>query len=191
MQTTIKRKKDGTYAKGENGKKGFKFTDETLLKMRLAKLGKPSNWKGKSPSDSTRLKMRLAKLGKKLSFDQLQKRKKRQLTPEQKQKISISLKGKHKSQEHRKNISLAKNKGITTINEKIRKSVEYKLWRTAVFERDNYICVFCGIAQGNKHADHIKPFAYYPELRFAIDNGRTLCVPCHRKTDTYGKQKKP
>lgn len=77
--------------------------------------------------------------------------------------------------------------GITPINEKIRKSLEYKIWRKSVFERDNYTCVWCG-AKGEINADHIKPFAYFPELRFAIDNGRTLCVPCHKTTDTYGEK---
>ena len=35
-------------------------------------------------------------------------------------------------------------------------------------------------------ADHVKPWALYPELRYDLDNGRTLCVPCHKKTETYG-----
>lgn len=81
--------------------------------------------------------------------------------------------------------------GITPINNLIRNSEEYKLWRKAVFERDNYKCVWCGIRGVTIHADHIKPFALFPELRFAIDNGRTLCVPCHRTTDTYGKKSSP
>jgi hypothetical protein len=84
--------------------------------------------------------------------------------------------------------------GITPINKAIRSSVEYKLWRKAVFERDNYTCIWCGVRSSKKktvilNADHIKPFAYYPELRFAIDNGRTLCKNCHEKTNTY-KQKR-
>lgn len=73
----------------------------------------------------------------------------------------------------------------------IRHSKEMKNWRIAVFKRDNYTCQKCAIksSKGIKaflHADHIKPFAYFPNLRFDIDNGRTLCAPCHRKTDTWG-----
>jgi len=39
--------------------------------------------------------------------------------------------------------------------------------------------------QINIQADHIKPFAIYPDLRFDINNGRTLCEDCHRKTPTW------
>lgn len=77
--------------------------------------------------------------------------------------------------------------GVTPINEAIRKSLEYRLWRKAVFARDSYTCIWCGKKDKSIQADHIKPFALYPELRFAIDNGRTLCHECHKTTDTYGK----
>jgi len=85
-----------------------------------------------------------------------------------------------------------RNQGKRTADKVIRQSAKYKAWRTLVFERDNYSCVLCGIKNGLGktiyfHADHIQPFALYPELRFEISNGRTLCVPCHLKTGTYGR----
>lgn len=72
---------------------------------------------------------------------------------------------------------------------------DYILWRTAVFMRDNYTCQECGDKSSKDHrvtlnADHIKPWALYPDLRYAIDNGRTLCVDCHKKTDTWGRTTK-
>lgn len=81
--------------------------------------------------------------------------------------------------------------GLTDENRKHRNSVQYQIWREAVFARDNWTCQECGARNGNGftvklNADHIKPWALYPELRFAIDNGRTLCLACHLQTDTFG-----
>lgn len=98
------------------------------------------------------------------------------------------------SEETRRKMSLAQrgNKapnwqgGKTNKNETSRRNIEYRLWRESVFRRDNYICQMCEKRGGILNADHIKPFAYFPELRFDTSNGRTLCVSCHRKTDTYG-----
>lgn len=71
-------------------------------------------------------------------------------------------------------------------NHRIRGTVEYIKWRKEVFERDNYTCQECGVRGGRLEADHIKPFSKFPELRFMTSNGRTLCVPCHRATPTWG-----
>lgn len=69
---------------------------------------------------------------------------------------------------------------------RIRSSTKYKTWRKLVLKRDNYICQICGITGVKLHADHIKKFAVFISLRFDVNNGRTLCVYCHRKTPTYG-----
>jgi endogenous inhibitor of DNA gyrase (YacG/DUF329 family) len=69
--------------------------------------------------------------------------------------------------------------GISSENHKIRDSFEYNDWRNEVFERDEYTCQLCGKGGGKLEAHHIYPFAEYPELRFNIDNGITLCKECH------------
>ncbi len=75
--------------------------------------------------------------------------------------------------------------GKTSEGQLIRSSAAYQEWRLAVFTRDDYTCQHCQVRGVVLHADHIKPFAYYPELRLDVNNGRTLCVECHKKTDTY------
>lgn len=71
--------------------------------------------------------------------------------------------------------------GITSEIMKIRHSLEMKEWRKSVFERDDYTCEMCDQRGGDLHADHIQPFSLFPDLRFETENGRTLCVDCHRK----------
>lgn len=85
------------------------------------------------------------------------------------------------------------NGGISSIENSLRTSRRYEEWRKSVFERDNYECVIGGRAHGNKIvADHIKAFSLFPELRFEVANGRTLCEKCHIETETYGsKSRKP
>lgn len=74
--------------------------------------------------------------------------------------------------------------GKTKVFAKIRQSIKMRLWREAIFNRDGWACVWCKAKNGmgksiTLNADHIKPFAYYPELRFDVNNGRTLCKECH------------
>ena len=156
---------------------------------------------------------------------------------ESKKRIGLSLKGRPVwnkgiklppfSEEHRKKMSEANKRKVANgthhlwkggVSEKnrakranIMTTFEYSIWRRAVFQRDNYTCVICGIKFIKRvtgkvmlHADHIKSFKVIIEENeiqstkeaisckelWDINNGRTLCVPCHRKTDNYGGKTK-
>lgn len=119
------------------------------------------------------------------------------ITPETRIKISQSSRGHKKSLDTRRRQSLGKRGeqcwnwkgGVSSINERIRASFEYRVWRESIFARDNFTCQECSRRGGKLQADHIKPFAFFPELRFELSNGRTLCVDCHRKTPTWGNNK--
>ena len=125
-------------------------------------------------------------------------------TPESLKKMSEATKGrkspmegKKHTLETRKKMSLSKlgktgqdannwRGGKTEEAQRIRNSTQYAEWRKKVYERDGYTCVKCGDStSGNLEADHIKQFAWYPELRLDVDNGRTLCIPCHRKVTIF------
>lgn len=78
--------------------------------------------------------------------------------------------------------------GVTAVNDSFRHSYEYRQWRKAVFERDNYTCQSCKQYGGKLQADHELPFSLYPALRLEVLNGRTFCVPCHKQTPTYAEK---
>jgi len=77
--------------------------------------------------------------------------------------------------------------GVNSKNHRIRGRVKYRLWREAVFIRDNWTCQKTGIRGKYLHPHHIQNFAQYPKLRFAISNGITLSKKSHRKFhEIYG-----
>lgn len=90
------------------------------------------------------------------------------------------------SKKHKIKLSLGANNpnwkgGIKTENQRQRNHLTYKEWRFSVYKRDNYTCQDCGKTNCYLHAHHIKGFSKHPELRTNINNGKTLCVPCHAK----------
>lgn len=101
--------------------------------------------------------------------------------------------GAKRTKEQRENIRLGKLKnqtygkdnhsyvdGRTEETRLLRKDNRYREWRRQVYGRDNYTCRDCGDSTGgNLNAHHIKPWHDYPELRYEISNGLTLCEPCH------------
>lgn len=69
---------------------------------------------------------------------------------------------------------------------------EYVNWRKQVFERNDYRCLDCGIKSGEGvkvylEAHHIYSWANYLRLRYVLENGQTLCKPCHTKRTKFEK----
>lgn len=92
--------------------------------------------------------------------------------------------------------------GLQPLKERIRKLFEYSSWRKTIFERDDYTCRECNIRGGKLCVDHY-PTSFAEILHknniksieeaimcndfWNINNGRTLCFECHKKTPTYLK----
>lgn len=163
--------------------KGVKLSEETKRRMSIAQMGHPVSQKliehitnlnkGKkrskthqenlskalqNPSLETRALWSKAKMGTKAS-------------PETRAKLSAMRQGKNNSNW---------KGGISTSRDKLRGSTEFKEWRIAVFERDNYTCQKCGVRGGELNAHHIIHLALDVSKATDVDNGITLCVECHK-----------
>lgn len=71
--------------------------------------------------------------------------------------------------------------GISDERSQAKATPEYKEWRKAVYQRDHYRCVVCLTHSRVLHAHHLKKFSDYPELRYDVNNGATMCVKCHKQ----------
>jgi len=92
--------------------------------------------------------------------------------------------------------------GVTPLRIRIKQSLKYRQWRSRVYTRDDFICQKCGTRGARLNADHIKSFSLMLEEHnirtfddamsceelWNVDNGRTLCEKCHRKTKNFGSK---
>ncbi len=95
-----------------------------------------------------------------------------------------------------------KASSLQELRSKVRMLNEYKTWHSTILRRDGWKCVLCSHDR-NLEVDHIVSFKKIV-TKYAItdtvmalacaelwdlDNGRTLCGPCHKKTPNYGRKK--
>ena len=131
----------------------------------------------------------------------------RVFSEEHKRKIGEGGKGRKFTEEHRRRIGEAQKGekannwqgGITKLQKHIRHCFKYRQWRSDIFTTNDFTCQECEQRGGRLHADHIEPFsvilarnhietfeqAMECEELWNVNNGRTLCEGCHKKTDTY------
>jgi 5-methylcytosine-specific restriction endonuclease McrA len=68
-------------------------------------------------------------------------------------------------------ISIRKNRRIIGVYQQI--------WRDAVLLRDKSSCQICGRFCMYPFVHHVRHIKDYPELKYSVENGVTLCNDCH------------
>lgn len=168
-----------------NSLKGHKTSEETKRKIGLAnsisqigiRRGKPSNMSGKHHTTETKKKISKSNTGRKLT-DEV-----REVMSKLAIKRGLSTDYRIMMSKHARSGKYSNlwKGGITPENMKIRSSIDTRLWREAVFSRDNWTCQKSKIRGGSLCAHHIQNFSQWPELRFAIDNGITFSRETHEE----------
>lgn len=174
--------------------KGYRHTEETKKKIGDAARGRKGWSRGKKlgpRSEETKQKLREAHKGKSYHSKGFQKGHKSFLSADQYKELGKKL----KAIGHRPlPVSMAGEKhwnwkgGVSKERVRLCNTKQYKDWRKSVYQRDDYICQICFKRGGSLEAHHIKSWAKYPELRFEVHNGQTLCKNCH-KIETHGRKK--
>lgn len=149
------------------------FANNTEARERLAKLRV-----GKKANLDTRIKLSRAHKGLKNTLGH-------KMMDESKKRMSEA---------HQKRISLGlwKNQhgGIKRYNGTLKKSSKnHEKWSKQVKDRDKWVCRIADVnCDGRLEAHHILPWSKYPELRYQINNGITVCQHHHPlKADEVAK----
>ena len=176
---------DTEFKKGSRGFTG-KHSEESKLKMSLAS-------KGRIMSDESRKKISLALKGKtpknivagwnkgmKMPPMSEETRLKYSLVQKERVKLGLNnLLNGDGAKGWNKGIKLPQitgdkhwnwQGGISPERQKYMRTLEYKSWRDDIFKKNDYSCQFCKKRGERIEADHIKPFAWFSDLRFWDDN---------------------
>lgn len=126
------------------------------LKEKTKYKGKPYAHRGRPFSEEHKKKLSLAKIG----------------------KPSVHMGQKRPSVSGEKNWRWIIDRNLLKKQE--RNDGAYKEWRGLVWERDKFKCKIANAdCMGRIEAHHILGFSEYPELRYEINNGITLCHAHH------------
>jgi len=183
------RNEKGQFVKGSSGFTGT-HTEEAKKKIRIARARQGSNvWNKGTNLSSTKGKPRSEETKRKLKMIMN--------SPKVRNRISKALRG-----ENNPNWK----GGVTPVAMRIRSHFKYRQWRSDVFTRDDFTCQLCGKRGGGiLNADHFpKRFSAILEeyeiksIESALDceelwnvnNGRTLCLSCHKKFNGKPKKRK-
>ena len=141
------------------------------VKVKIDRKGIPNPMKGKKMRPEVCKKLSALRKGK----PQPWKRKPR--TDEERRKISEGVKKVAKRGSENPSWKGGKSRERSLVQA----TFEYQEWRRKVFERDRFVCQDRGYSNGGiLEAHHILPFSKYPDRRFDVDNGVTLCKYCHQ-----------
>lgn len=155
--------------------RGKKLSPEHIEKLKKAKIGYIPWNKGLSPSEETKNKIRKTLTGFKHSPESIAR-----------MKLAKSLKHPSNYIEDRTKLKRFGN------DVKDRRSYAYADWRKQVWLRDGFKCKIANPdCSGRIEAHHILGWFEYPELRYQINNGITLCHAHHPRKRAEEKRLVP
>lgn len=174
------------------------WTEEMKKERSILYTGRIGYFRGRKHSSETKEQMSKQRLGKPNKSSTKFKKghvpwiKTHGTSMETRQKQSILKKGKRMGINHPRWIhDRTKLKRYDDTN-KDRRSSAYRDWRKQVWLRDNFKCkIENQDCSGRLEAHHILGWTEYPELRYDINNGITLCHAHHPRKRAEEKRLSP